>query len=97
MFNEVVSATRALRSTPGPVAAAILTLALAIGINAGMVGLVDRALLSPPEQVDDPDRVVNLAFERGDGDERVRMATTSYVTYAAIRDGVAGFSGAARR
>ena len=60
-----------------------------------MVGLIDRALLSPPEQVDDPGRVVNLAFERGDGDERVRMATTSYVTYAAIRDGVPGFAGAA--
>jgi len=95
MRHEVVSAIRALRSTPGPVAAAILTLALAIGINAGMVGLVDRALLSPPEQIDGPDRVVNLAFERGQGDERVRMATTSYVTYAAIRDGVPGFSGAA--
>jgi hypothetical protein len=95
MFNEVVSAIRALRSTPGPVAAAILTLALAIGINAGMVGLIDRALLSPPEQVDDPGRVVNLAFERGEGDERVQMATTSYVTYASIRDNVPGFSGAA--
>jgi putative ABC transport system permease protein len=95
MFNEVVSAIRALRSTPGPVAAAILTLALAIGINAGMVGLVDRALLSPPEQIDDPGRVVNLAFERGEGDERVQMATTSYVTYASIRDEVPGFSGAA--
>jgi predicted permease len=95
MSNEVVSAIRALKSTPGPVAAAILTLALAIGINAGMVGLIDRALLSPPEQVDDPGRVVNLAFERGEGDERVQMATTSYVTYASIRDEVPGFSGAA--
>ena len=66
----------------------MLTLALSIGINAGMVGLIDRALLSPPEQVEDPDRVFNLAFERGEGDERVRMATTSYVTYAAIRDDV---------
>ena len=37
---------RALKSTPAPVAAAILTLALAIGTNAGMVGLVGRALLS---------------------------------------------------
>lgn len=60
-----------------------------------MVGLVDRALLSPPEQVVDPDRVVTLAFEQGEGDQRVRMMSTSYVAYAAIRDHVDGFSGAA--
>jgi putative ABC transport system permease protein len=95
MRHELNSAIRALKSTPGPVAAAILTLALAIGMNAGMVGLVDRALLSPPEQVTDPDRVVTLAFERGEGDERARLITTSYVTYAAVRDHVPAFSGAA--
>ena len=94
-MGDVLSAIRSLKSTPGPIGAAILTLALAIGINAGMVGLIDRALLSPPEQVDDPGRVVNLAFERGEGAERVQVATTSYVTYASIRDGVPGFSGAA--
>lgn len=94
-MGELRSAIRALNSTPVPVGAAILTLALAIGINVGMVGLVDRALLSPPEQVTDPDRVVTLAFERGEGDERVRMSTTSYVTYASIRDHVPGFAAAA--
>ena len=93
VMGEFRSAIRALKSTPGPVAAAILTLALAIGMNAGMVGLVDRALLSPPEQVADPDRVVTLAFERGEGDERARMMTTSYVTYAAVRDQRAGLLG----
>jgi predicted permease len=60
-----------------------------------MVGLVDRALLSPPDQVIDSERVVTLAFERGEGDQRVRMMSTSYVAYAAIRDHVDGFSGAA--
>ena len=94
-MSELRSAIRALKSTPGPVAAAILTLALAIGMNAGMVGLVDRALLSPPEQIIGPDRLVTLAFERGEGDERARMMTTSYVTYAAVRDHVPAFSGAA--
>jgi putative ABC transport system permease protein len=95
MPHELVSALRALKSTPVPVAAAILTLALAIGTNAGMVGLVGRALLSPPEQVSDPDRLVTLGFEHGEGDERVQMTVTSYVTYAAVRDNVAGLSGAA--
>ncbi len=94
-MGEIRSAIRALTSTPGPVAAAIFTLALAIGMNAGMVGLVDRALLSPPEHVADPDRVVTLAFEHGEGDERARMMTTSYVAYAAVRDQVPAFAGAA--
>jgi putative ABC transport system permease protein len=90
-MGEFRFAIRALRSTPGPVAAAIATLALAIGMNAGMVGLIDRALLSPPPGISDPARLVTFAFERGDA----RMTTTSYVTYAAIRDHVGALSGAA--
>ena len=95
MRDAFFSAIRALRSTPVPVAAAIFTLALAIGMNAGMVGLIDRAILSPPAQIADPDGVVTLAFERGEGDERARMTTTSYVTYRSIREGVQAFSAAA--
>jgi predicted permease len=88
-------ALRSVRSSPGLSLAAVLTLALAIGVNAGMAGLIDRALLSPPAGVVDPQRVVTLAFERGDGQERVRMVSSSYVTYRALRDHVAGFSGVA--
>src|SRR5262245_48468282 len=95
MRDDVASAIRALASSPAPALAAVLTLALSIGMNAGMVGLIDRALLSPPEQVVDPDRLVTLAFEQGEGDERARMMNTSYVTYAAIRDNVTAFAGTA--
>ena len=45
VMGELRSAIRSLKSTPAPVAAAVLTLALAIGTNAGMVGLIGRALL----------------------------------------------------
>src|SRR5262245_14351907 len=95
MRDDVASAIRALASSPAPALAAVLTLAVSIGMNAGMVGLIDRALLSPPEQVVDPDRLVTLAFEQGEGDERARMMSTSYVTYAAIRDNVTAFAGTA--
>src|SRR4029079_7437465 len=67
----------------------------AIGMNVGMVGLVGRALLSPPEHVADPLRLFTVAFERGDGDERARMLSTSYVTYTALRDNVGAFAGLA--
>jgi predicted permease len=86
---------RSLRTKPAPVAAAVLTLAFAIGINAGMIGLVGRAFLTPPEHLADPDRLVTLTFERGERDQPVRMSTTSYVTYAAIRDQVSAFAGTA--
>src|SRR6185436_6756097 len=52
-------------------------------------------LLSPPPQIASPDRLVNVAFERGEGERRARMSSTSYVTYRALRDGVAAFAGVA--
>lgn len=95
MRDDLLSAVRGLKSTPVPVAAAILTLALAIGMNVGMVGLVARALLSPPEYVAEPQNLVTVAFERGEGEQRARMISTSYVTFTALRDNVAGFTGVA--
>jgi hypothetical protein len=66
--DHVVDMGRSLRSRPGALCAAGLTLTLAIGVNAAMVGLVGRAFLSRPEQIADPDRLVTLGFERGDGE-----------------------------
>ena len=95
MRAHVLYTLRSIAATPGLMCATVLTLALAIGINAAMVGLVGRALLGAPGHLIDPGRLVTLAFERGDGDGRERMATTSYVTYAAIRDHVPAFAATA--
>jgi len=88
-------AFRSLTASPGPALAAVLTLAVAIGMNAGMVGLVDRALLGAPPDVADASRVVSIAFERGEGAERARMSSTSYVTYRQLRDHVTAFAAVA--
>src|SRR5262245_116541 len=88
-------AFRSLKLSPGLSIAAVLTLALAIGTNAGMIGLVDRALLGAPPHITDPGRLMNVAFERGEGDTRARMSSASYVTYRALRDGVPAFAGLA--
>lgn len=88
-------AMRSLRAHSGLLAAAILTLALATGLNAAMVGLVGRAFLDPPDHLAEPERLVTLAFEREEGNRRFRMTSTSYVTFAAVRDHVPAFAGSA--
>lgn len=93
------SAHRALGHAPATVASAVLTLAVAPGLNLAMFGLIDRALLSPPAHVADADRVFTLGFEvpRTSGPP-ARMTTTSYVIFDAIRGNMAdGGSAAAWR
>lgn len=89
------TALRSLRATPAPVAAAILTLAIAAGVNLAMVGLIDRALLSPPAGIGDPDRLVTLAFQPPGDSAAARMVTTSYVTFTDLRDHVPSLAGVA--
>jgi predicted permease len=55
---------RGMMRTPGFTVAVVLTLALGIGANATMFGIVDRLLLSPPSGVVDPGSVVRLQIHR---------------------------------
>jgi putative ABC transport system permease protein len=93
---DLVGALRSLRTTPAPVVAAILTLAVAAGVNLAMFGLIDRALLSPPAGVDRPERLFTLGFQPpGVPPSSGRMTTTSYATFADLRDQVPALAGAA--
>lgn len=82
-----VSLRRLLRA-PGFALAVALTLALGIGANAAMFGIVDRLLLHPPEHVVDADRIVTLGARFTFQNEIATQPTFSYHAYKAFRDGL---------
>ncbi len=62
--SHLAFAFRGIRRQPTFTAAVVLTLALGIGVNAAMFGVIDRLLLRPPEHVVDAGRVVQIHVER---------------------------------
>ena len=68
LLQDVRSAVRALRRNPGYACAVVLILALGIGLNAAMYGLLSRLFLEAPPHIEDPDGIhrvwVRERFER---------------------------------
>src|SRR5687768_2986192 len=65
---DIRYAARRMRAAPGFTAAIVLTLALGIGANATMFGVVDRLLFRPPPLMKDPEtahRIYVANTERG--------------------------------
>ena len=58
--QDVRYAVRGLRMHPGFAAMVVTTLALGIGANAAMFGILDRLLLRAPAHIVDPDRLVQI-------------------------------------
>ena len=83
-------ALRGFRRRPGFTAVIVATLALGIGANTTMFGLLDRLLLEPPAHIADPDRVVlfNVRTAGFDG----AQTTQPYVVSTILRNQVSDFA-----
>jgi len=80
---------RGIRRAPGFTLAVVLTLALGIGANATMFGVVDHLLLSSPAHVVDADRVVRINLNRvspftGEPAVMAAMTWTDYQAYEKV-------------
>jgi putative ABC transport system permease protein len=95
-LQDLRYAARGLRHAPGFTLVAALTLALGIGANAAMFGVVDALLFRPPSGVVDPERVLRVQIqlpalpnERG----AELSSVLSYPDYVNLRDNARGFAG----
>ena len=57
LYQDIRAAVRGMRRNPGYTGAVVLTLALGIGLNAAMYGLLARLFLQAPPHVEDPDGI----------------------------------------
>ena len=64
IWQDMTYAVRGLRKKPGFTIAVVLTLALGIGANAAMFGVVDRLLFRAPSLMQNPDRVHRVYLVR---------------------------------
>ena len=94
VMQDTRYALRGLRREPAFTGFAIATLALGIGANAAMFGVVDRLLLRGPDHVVDPERLVRFTMTVTRRSREETHAAMGYVVYDNLRkSGSAVFSG----
>ena len=89
-------AWRSLAAEPFLVAVVALVIALGVGANGAVFGVLDRLLLRGPEHVREPERVARLYFTAEvPGLGPFTTPTFGYVAYSALRDRARAFSAVA--
>jgi putative ABC transport system permease protein len=85
-------ALRGLRARPGFAAAVVVTLALGIGANAAMFGIVDRLLFRPPPLLKDPETAHRVYLYRVFRDTERPGGVSQYARYRDLATMTTSFS-----
>jgi putative ABC transport system permease protein len=94
--QDVRYAARALRREPMFTAFVVTTLALGIGANAAMFGVVDRLLIRGPAHITDPARVMRVYYTgQSAGGSEFTSNSFGYVTYGLLKSGARSLEGVA--
>jgi putative ABC transport system permease protein len=87
LLRDIRYAARSLMRAPGFTLGVVLTLALGIGANATMFGVVDTLFLRPPAGVREPGRVARVYLKRTVGMLGTFTGqTTTFPTFTDLRD-----------
>ncbi len=73
LLQDIRSAIRGMRRNPGYTSAVVLTLALGIGLNAAMYGMLSRLFLQAPPHIENPDGVHRVWVRQHDRVGRTRV------------------------
>ncbi len=96
LLQDLRYAVRTFVRKPGLAFAAVVCLALGIGANATIFGVVDTLLFRPPAHVQDPERVVRLYFRKHfPSFGTTTSSITGYPLYTLIRDSARAFDAVA--
>ncbi len=92
LLADLRYAVRSLHNSPTVTLVAVVTLALGIGANASVFGVVDTLLFRPPAHVQDPGAVKRIYFQqRGPSGERA-SPITSFPVYVDFTDHARSFT-----
>jgi predicted permease len=95
-LQDLTVSARSLRREPLFALGVILTIALGIGANATMFGVIDRLLVRGPALVADASRVNKLFITRKTASGKLRTSGNwNYLSYTALRDNARSFSAVA--